>query len=285
MLEAKLGKWQPPAVDVTEKELATASASLAGVSCADAGSLLRSARQGLERLAAAQAGLIDLLEELPSGSTGLGATEMRMLEMIARGYSRTNRALSSSRACARRAFSGSENTAICWMGLRLVRDRPWLVLTTNCARSGERTLGRLPAYQRSRLSLTEFGKAIRRAQGRLQPAQPDRSLVGRHAPDQRSPVALESGAGEAVAQADEASMKRLILTTDASERGRLVSGGLADCVIPLCPAVRLGAVAVAGAELADTAVIALGTAKAPGFHWLDSAPAAAGRNAERGVAG
>lgn len=31
--------------------------------------------------------LLDLLAELPSTSTGLGASEMRMLEMIARGYS------------------------------------------------------------------------------------------------------------------------------------------------------------------------------------------------------
>jgi hypothetical protein len=34
--------------------------------------------------------LIALLNELPSVSTGLGATEMRMLELIGRGYSRTN---------------------------------------------------------------------------------------------------------------------------------------------------------------------------------------------------
>lgn len=33
---------------------------------------------------------LDLLEELPSGKTGLGATEMRLLELIARGYSLTN---------------------------------------------------------------------------------------------------------------------------------------------------------------------------------------------------
>ena len=34
--------------------------------------------------------LLDLLEELPSRATGLGATEMRLLELIARGNLRTN---------------------------------------------------------------------------------------------------------------------------------------------------------------------------------------------------
>src|SRR5439155_266294 len=34
--------------------------------------------------------LVELLEELPSGVTGLGATEMRMLEMLAWGFANTN---------------------------------------------------------------------------------------------------------------------------------------------------------------------------------------------------
>jgi hypothetical protein len=34
--------------------------------------------------------LLELLDELPSATTGLGATEMRMLELIGRGYSLTN---------------------------------------------------------------------------------------------------------------------------------------------------------------------------------------------------
>ena len=36
-------------------------------------------------------------------------------------------------------------------------------------------------YKESRLSLTAFGKAILARHRRFQPAQPDRSLVGRHA--------------------------------------------------------------------------------------------------------
>jgi hypothetical protein len=79
----RLGKWQPPAVDVTEKELETASAAWQAYqaptpqACFD----LLGKESALPLLKPV---LIDLLEELPSGSTGLGATEMRMLELIAR---------------------------------------------------------------------------------------------------------------------------------------------------------------------------------------------------------
>ena len=34
--------------------------------------------------------LVELLEELPSSVTGLGATEMRLLEMLAWGFANTN---------------------------------------------------------------------------------------------------------------------------------------------------------------------------------------------------
>ena len=57
---------------------------------------------------------------------------------------------------------------------------------------------RQAAYMRSRLSITDFGNAFR-PQGRFLPAQPNRPLVGRHPSDQRQSVALESGAGRAVA--------------------------------------------------------------------------------------
>jgi len=46
-------------------------------------------RRDLSALPLLKPALRDLLAEIPSASTGLGATEMRMLEMIRRGYSRT----------------------------------------------------------------------------------------------------------------------------------------------------------------------------------------------------
>ena len=50
-----LGEWRPPLVDVTEEELGTASAVWQAYRAANAGSVFRSARQGLECVAVAQA--------------------------------------------------------------------------------------------------------------------------------------------------------------------------------------------------------------------------------------
>ena len=72
--------------------------------------------------------LIDLLEELPSGSTGLGATEMRMLELIARGYSLTNRALPSLPTAA--------NAHLRRVGIRLLAG--WAGVRAQTGRGGPR---------------------------------------------------------------------------------------------------------------------------------------------------
>jgi len=52
--------------------------------------------------------LLDLLEELPFSVTGLGATEMRLLELIASGYYRTNALFHLRGLRQRRVFSDWE---------------------------------------------------------------------------------------------------------------------------------------------------------------------------------
>lgn len=118
------GKWQPPAIDVTERELATASAAWQAYRAPTPEGCFALLGQDLSALSLLRPVLTDLLEELPSGSTGLGATEMRMLELISRGYSRTSR-----------------NLAICSTGLRMVLTPPSPVWTNNCVRSSETTCG------------------------------------------------------------------------------------------------------------------------------------------------
>ena len=86
----ELGKWRPPVVDVTEKELETASAAWQAYRAPTPEACFDLLGKDLSALPLLKPVLIDLLEELPSSSTGLGATEMRMLELIARGYSLTN---------------------------------------------------------------------------------------------------------------------------------------------------------------------------------------------------
>jgi len=156
----KFGRWDPPAVDVGEKELATASAawqawrSPTPLACFD---LLRTDLSALPLLKPV---LIDLLEELPSSSTGLGASEMRMLELIARGYSLTNALFHLYQLRQTRIFSEWEYGYLL-DGLAF-GPRPAVAGLDEELRTLDREnlRDRHPAYLRSRLSITEFGKAV-----------------------------------------------------------------------------------------------------------------------------
>ncbi|WP_426441888.1 hypothetical protein [Bradyrhizobium genosp. P] len=103
-----LGKWRPAAVDVTEQVLATASAAWHAFQAATPEGCFDLLRQDLSALPLLRPVLLDLLEELPSQSTGLGATEMRMLELVARGYSLTNALFHLEQLRQTRIFSESE---------------------------------------------------------------------------------------------------------------------------------------------------------------------------------
>ena len=85
-----LGKWRPPFIDVTERELTTASAAWQAYRAATPEACFDLLGRDLSALPLLKPALADLLKELPANSTGLGATEMRMLELISRGYSLTN---------------------------------------------------------------------------------------------------------------------------------------------------------------------------------------------------
>jgi hypothetical protein len=156
----KFGRWDPPAVDVTEEELATASAtwqawrSPTPLACFD---LLRTDLSALPLLKPV---LIDLLEELPSSSTGLGASEMRMLELIARGYWSTNALFHLFQLRQTRIFSEWEYGYLL-DGLAF-GPRPAVAGLDEELRTLDRKnlRDRGPAYLRSRLSITEFGKAV-----------------------------------------------------------------------------------------------------------------------------
>jgi hypothetical protein len=85
-----LGKWRPPLVDVTERELATAGAAWQAYRATTPQACLGLLRKDLSALPLFRPVLLDLLAEFPSASTGLGATEVRMLELIGRGYAGTH---------------------------------------------------------------------------------------------------------------------------------------------------------------------------------------------------
>jgi hypothetical protein len=154
------GKSNPPVVDVTERELATASAAWQAYRAATPEACFALLGQDLSPLSLLRPVLIDLLEELPFRSTGLGATEMRMLELIARGYSLTN-ALFHLRSLRQTRVFNEWEYGYLLDGLAFGPVPAVAGLDEELRTLGRENLrDRVPAYHRSRLSLTEFGKAI-----------------------------------------------------------------------------------------------------------------------------
>jgi hypothetical protein len=156
----ELGRWKMPAVDVTRDELETARAAWQAYRATTPEACFDLLRRDLSALPLLRPALFDLLEELPSSATGLGATEMRLLELIANGYERTN-ALFYLRGLRRRRVFNDFEIGSLLEGLAhgprpavAGLDDELRTIETNNYRSREE------AYQRSRLSLTESGKAV-----------------------------------------------------------------------------------------------------------------------------
>jgi hypothetical protein len=156
----RLSKWKPPAVDVTEKELETASAAWQAYRAPTPEACFDLLGKDLSALPLLRPVLIDLLEELPSSSTGLGATEMRMLELIARGYSLTNALFHLRQLRQTRIFSEWEYGYL--LDGLAHGPRPAVKGLDEALRTLDREnlRDRHTAYLRSELSLTEFGKAV-----------------------------------------------------------------------------------------------------------------------------
>src|ERR1700687_2036031 len=145
----RLGKWQPPAVDVTERELATASAAWQAYRATTPQACFDLLGRDVSALPLLRPILFDLLEELPSNATGLGATEMRLLELIARGYSLTN-ALFYLRSLRQRRVFGEYELGCLLEGLAH-GPRPAIAGLDDELRTLETSnhRDRLKAYQRS----------------------------------------------------------------------------------------------------------------------------------------
>jgi hypothetical protein len=156
----ELGRWKVPAVVVTNDELGTANVSWQAYGATAPEACFDLLGKDLSALPLLRPALIDLLEELPSSATGLGATEMRLLELIARGYERTNGLFYLRGLRGRRVFSEFELGSLL-EGLAH-GPRPAIAGLDDELRTLEREnyRGRDEAYKRSRLSLTEFGKAV-----------------------------------------------------------------------------------------------------------------------------
>jgi hypothetical protein len=158
--EAELRRFEVFDLPVTEAELNTASRSWQAYCSPTPEACFDLLSSNLSALPMLRPTLVELLEELPSGVTGLGATEMRLLEMLAWGFANTNPLFHLRTIRGTRIF-GEWECGYLLDGLAF-GPKPAVAGLDEELRtlSRENLRDRHPAYLRSRLSLTEFGKAI-----------------------------------------------------------------------------------------------------------------------------
>lgn len=148
------------AFNVSAGEFGTAEAAWRAYCKPTPESCVNLLRSDLSALPMLRPALLNLLAELPSPSTGLGATEMRFLELLSRGFGSTN-SLFHLRS-HRRTFVFGE-TELGWLleGLALGPNPAVAGLGEELRTIDLKNLrARHEVYLRSRLSLTEFGKAV-----------------------------------------------------------------------------------------------------------------------------
>lgn len=159
-LTQELGDSRPPLVDVTERELATAQAAWEAYRAPTPEACFALLRKDLSALVLLRPVLLELLDELPSAVTGLGATETRMLELVGRGYSRTHDLFYLGSLRQTRVYDEWQYGYLL-DGLAL-GPKPVISGLDDALRtlSREDYNARLDAYRRSRLSLTDFGRYV-----------------------------------------------------------------------------------------------------------------------------
>jgi hypothetical protein len=155
-----LRKWEVPNVDVSKDELETAAVAWQAYRAATPQACVDVLARNMSSLLLLRPALHELLNELPSRTTGLGATEMRMLEMVAWGYASTNTLFYLYGLRGTHVFGEWEHGYLL-DGLAF-GPKPAVAGLDDRLRTLDREnyKDRLDAYHRSRLSLTEFGKAI-----------------------------------------------------------------------------------------------------------------------------
>ncbi len=155
-------KWESlaPVIDVTENGLETAKMAWQAYRASTPESCAELLHKDLTVLPLLRPALRDLLAELPSRVTGLGATEIRLLDLIGLGYLATNTLLYLRSLPQTRVFRELEIGNLI-EGLAH-GPRPAVAGLDDALRTLEKkNYGpRLQAFRGSRLSLTGFGQSI-----------------------------------------------------------------------------------------------------------------------------
>jgi hypothetical protein len=156
----ELGRWKVCDVAVTEAELETARSTWQAYRTTTPTACFGLLGRNLSALPLLRPALLDLLDELPARRTGLGATEMRLLELIARGYSHPN-GLFYLRGLRQRPVFNDWEIGYLLEGLAH-GPTPAVAGLDDELRTLKKDdyRDRLEAFRRSLLSLTEFGEAV-----------------------------------------------------------------------------------------------------------------------------
>ena len=158
--DAFLATGNIPTVSVTTAELETASLSWRAYRSATPEACFDLLRRDLTALPLLQPALTDLLKELP-GPTGLGATELRLLELVGAGYRRAG-VLFYHRELRRTRVFGEFELGYLLDGLAHGPMPALAGLEETRTLSRENLRDRVPAYQRCQLSITDCGRAVLR---------------------------------------------------------------------------------------------------------------------------
>ncbi|MBR0754166.1 hypothetical protein JQ604_18430 [Bradyrhizobium jicamae] len=160
MLERAPDLKHVPLADISPQELRTASMCWQAYRATTPEACIAVLKQNLSAFPLLRPALLDLIQELPSRITGLGATEIRLLELIGAGFVSTN-ALFYLRGFRQRGVFSDMEIGTLLEGLAH-GPRPAITGLDDELRTIDRAnlRARLEAYQRSRLSLTDFGKEV-----------------------------------------------------------------------------------------------------------------------------
>ena len=156
--DAFLAKGNIPTVSVTTAELKTASLSWQAYRSATPEACFDLLKQDLTALPLLRPVLADLLKELP-GPTGLGATELRLLELVGAGYRRAG-VLFYHGELRRTHVFGEFELGYLLDGLAHGPMPALAGLEETRTLSRENLRDRVSAYQRCQLSITDFGRAV-----------------------------------------------------------------------------------------------------------------------------
>jgi hypothetical protein len=161
MLPGSLSKWGRAAVEVLKDHLETASVAWQAYQQSTPQAWFKLLDKDLSALPQLEPTVLELLEELPMHATGLGATEMRMLELVSAGEARPSDLFPGYRKHnKRRVFDYWE------VGALLDGLAYCLAPAVSGLDEGPFTLEmhdddqRYKRYKQSRLSLTPLGEAI-----------------------------------------------------------------------------------------------------------------------------